>query len=90
MEPRSKDTNRPQHVASVLLVSLLLFSLVPAMANPVLADDSGRAANISVSVSPSAQTVNPGETAEYTVRVYNNGARILQCGLAKAVMQLHG
>lgn len=84
MEPRLKDTNRPQHVASVLLVSLLLFSLVPAMANPVLADDSGRAANISVSVSPSAQTVNPGETAEYTVRVYNNGANTVSVNLAAA------
>ena len=84
MEPRIKDTNRPQHVASVLLVSLLLFSLVPATANPVLADDSGRAANISVSVSPSAQTVNPGETAEYTVRVYNNGANTVSVNLAAA------
>ena len=84
MEPRLKDTNRPQHVASVLLVSLLLFSLVPAMANPVLADDSGRAANISVSVSPTAQTVNPGETAEYTVRVYNNGANTVSVNLAAA------
>ena len=84
MEPRLKDKNRPQHVASVLLVSLLLFSLVPAMANPVLADDSGRAANISVSVSPSAQTVNPGETAEYTVRVYNNGANTVSVNLAAA------
>ena len=84
MEPRLKDTNRPQHVASVLLVSLLLFSLVPAMANPVLANDSGRAANISVSVSPSAQTVNPGETAEYTVRVYNNGANTVSVNLAAA------
>ena len=84
MEPRLKDTNRPQHVASVLLVSLLLFSLVPAMSNPVLADDSGRAANISVSVSPSAQTVNPGETAEYTVRVYNNGANTVSVNLAAA------
>lgn len=84
MEPRLKDKNRPQHVASVLLVSLLLFSLVPAMANSVLADDSGRAANISVSVSPSAQTVNPGETAEYTVRVYNNGANTVSVNLAAA------
>tara|TARA_B100000242_G_C43051512_1_gene491291 strand:+ start:598 stop:3405 length:2808 start_codon:yes stop_codon:yes gene_type:complete len=54
------------------------------MANPVLADDSGRAANISVSVSPSAQTVNPGETAEYTVRVYNNGANTVSVNLAAA------
>ena len=52
------------------------------MANPVTADDSGRDANISVSISPSAQTVNPGETAEYTVRVYNNGANPVSVNLA--------
>ena len=66
MEPRRKDTKAGQGITSTLLIALMLFSLVPAMANPVTADDSGRDANISVSISPSAQTVNPGETAEYT------------------------
>ena len=82
MEPRRRDTNRGQHRASILLVSLLLISLVPAIANPVTADDSGRDANISLSVTPSSQTVNPGETAEYTVRVYNNGANPVSVNLA--------
>ena len=60
MEPRKKDLSAGQSITSVLLVALMLFSLVPAIANPVTADDSGRDANISVSISPSAQTVNPG------------------------------
>ena len=82
MEPRRKDTKAGQGITSTLLITLMLFSLVPAMANPVTADDSGRDANISVSISPSAQTVNPGETAEYTVRVYNNGANPVSVNLA--------
>ncbi|MBB69548.1 MAG: hypothetical protein CMB28_00365 [Euryarchaeota archaeon] len=82
MEPRRKDTKAGQGITSTLLIALMLFSLVPAMANPVTADDSGRDANISVSISPSAQTVNPGETAEYTVRVYNNGANPVSVNLA--------
>ena len=82
MEPRRRDTKRGQYRASILLVSLLLISLVPAIANPVTADDSGRDANISLSITPSSQTVNPGETAEYTVRVYNNGANPVSVNLA--------
>jgi len=82
MEPRRRDTKQGQRRASILLVSLLLISLVPAIANPVTADDSGRDANISLSVSPGSQTVNPGETAEYTVRVYNNGANPVSVNLA--------
>ena len=82
MEPRRKDTKSRQGITSTLLIALMLFSLVPATANPVTADDSGRDANISVSISPSAQTVNPGETAEYTVRVYNNGGNPVSVNLA--------
>ncbi len=82
MEPRGKDPIRTKNITSILLVSLMLFSLVPAVSSPVTADDSGRDANISLSVSPSSQTVNPGETAEYTVRVYNNGANSVSVNLA--------
>lgn len=84
MEPRRKGPKHTQYRASLLLVSILLFSLVPAIANPVTADDSGRAANISLSVTPSSQTVNPGETAEYTVRVYNQGSEPVSVSLAAA------
>ncbi len=82
MEPRRKDPEPAQRRASILLVSLLLISLVPAFTTPVMADDSGRDANINVSISPSAQTVNPGETAEYTVRVYNQGSNPVSVNLA--------
>ena len=82
MEPRRKDPDRTKNITSILLVSLMLFSLVPAISSPVSADDSGRDANISLSVSPSSQTVNPGETAEYTVRVYNNGANSVSIQLS--------
>ena len=60
----------------------MLFSLVPAVTSPVTADDSGRDANIRLTISPSAQTVNPGETAEYTVRVYNDGSNPVSVNLA--------
>ena len=82
MEPRRKDPKAGRGITSIFLVSLMLFSLVPALATPVVADDSGRDANIRLTISPSAQTVNPGETAEYTVRVYNDGANPVSVNLA--------
>ncbi len=50
------------------LVSLMVVALLPMISTPVSA-----AASISLSVSPGAQTVNPGDSGEYTVRVYNTG-----------------
>ena len=50
------------------LVSLMVVSLLPLISTPVSA-----AASISLTVSPGAQTVNPGDSGEYTVRVYNTG-----------------
>ena len=82
MEPRRKDPKAGHSIAGIVLVALMLFSLVPAVANPVAADDSGRDANIRLIVTPSAQTVNPGETAEYTVRVYNDGSEPVSVNLA--------
>ena len=40
---------------------------------PTVSADEGRDASISVTVTPSEQTVNPGEAGEYTVRVTNLG-----------------
>ena len=74
MEPRQKDLTGDKRLSSILLVSILVFSLIPAVVNPVSADDEGRAINVTLSISPSAQTVNPGETAEYTVTVTNMGS----------------
>ncbi|MEC8311958.1 MAG: hypothetical protein VXZ64_03930, partial [Candidatus Thermoplasmatota archaeon] len=56
---------------AVLLISLMLLSLAPTLA-PVAAD--GRDASIVLTVTPSTLTVNPGESGEYTVRVYNTGS----------------
>ena len=82
MEPRREPPLRTQRRASLFLVSLLLISLIPVIASPVLADESGRDAQIQLSVTPSSQTVNPGETAEYTVRVYNRGSNSVSINLA--------
>ena len=82
MEPRRKDLKAGHGLTSILLVTIMLISLVPAVSNPVAADDSGRDANIRLVVTPSAQTVNPGETAEYTVRVYNDGSNPVSVNLA--------
>lgn len=51
------------------LVSLMLVALLPMIATPVSA-----APSISLYVTPGAQTVNPGDSGEYTVRVTNTGS----------------
>ena len=56
---------------ALLLISLMLVSLTPMLA-PAAAD--GRDASIVLTVTPSTLTVNPGESGEYTVRVYNTGS----------------
>ena len=80
----------------VLLISLMLLSLAPTLA-PVAAD--GRDASIILTVTPSTLTVNPGESGEYTVRVYNTGsnpvtvqlsaseAQTQECGQYSSVIQ---
>ena len=84
MEPRREVLLRNQRRASIFLVSIMLLAIIPVIATPVIADDSGRDANITLMVTPTAQTVNPGETAEYTVRVTNNGANPVSINLAAA------
>ena len=74
MEPRQKHLRGEKKWSSVMLVSLLMISLIPAIANPVSAEDEGRAISVSMSINPSAQTVNPGETAEYTIIIQNSGS----------------
>ncbi|MEC7279466.1 MAG: hypothetical protein VXV98_05440, partial [Candidatus Thermoplasmatota archaeon] len=81
---------------AVLLISLMLLSLAPTLA-PVAAD--GRDASIVLTVTPSTLTVNPGESGEYTVRVYNTGsnpvtvqlsaseAQTQECGQYSSVIQ---
>tara|TARA_Y100001978_G_C23703099_1_gene442640 strand:- start:4791 stop:7829 length:3039 start_codon:yes stop_codon:yes gene_type:complete len=63
-----RTTGRRSNRAAFFLVSLMLVALLPMIATPVSAAES-----VSVFVSPNAQTVNPGDSGEYTVIVRNDG-----------------
>jgi uncharacterized membrane protein len=55
-------------------VGLLLLSVLPLLA-PNAAADGARDASISIQTSPAnGLEVNPGESGEYTVRIYNTGS----------------
>ena len=72
MDPRETNNSHASKRA-YLLVGLLLLSIVP-MFTPVVAADGARDASITIQTSPAnGLEVNPGESDEYTVRVYNNG-----------------
>ena len=58
-------------------------SMVPVIA-PLASADEARDANIQVTVTPNAQTINPGESGEYTVRVYNSGSNPVTVQLSTA------
>ena len=51
---------------------------------PLVSADEGRDASILLTVNPSAQNVNPGESGEYTVRVYNQGSTAVTVQLSTA------
>ena len=68
MHARDADRHESPRRAADFLDAL---SLAPTLA-PVAAD--GRDASIIPTVTPSTLTVNPGESGEYTVRVYNTGS----------------
>ena len=57
--------------------------MLPLVA-PIASADGARDANIQVTVSPTAQTINPGEAGEYTVRVYNSGSNPVTVQLSTA------
>ena len=68
MNPR--ETPRlSAHRGAIFLVILMLFSVLPLMAPSVAADGS-----ISLNVSPNSMEVNPGESGEYTVVIFNTGS----------------
>ena len=77
-----KTLNQEKRLA-VFLISLMVFSLLP-LAAPIALADEARDANIQVTVSPTAQTINPGEAGEYTVRVYNSGSNPVTVQLSSA------
>ena len=68
---------------AIFLISLMVFSMAPLVA-PMASADEARDASIQVTVSPSAQTINPGEAGEYTVRVYNSGSNPVTVQLSTA------
>ncbi len=70
---------------SIGLVVLMMLSTLPLLANPVMAD--GRDASIVLTVTPSSLVVNPGESGEYTVRVYNTGSNPVTVQLTAAEEQ---
>ena len=51
---------------------------------PTVSADEGRDANIRLTVNPSEQNINPGESGEYTVRVYNDGSTPVTIQLSTA------
>ena len=57
--------------------------MAPVVA-PLASADEARDANIQVTVTPNAQTINPGESGEYTVRVYNSGSNPVTVQLSTA------
>ena len=68
MVNRGETVSRSNRTA-FFLISLMLVALLPMIATPVSA-----APSISLNVSPNSQTVNPGDSGEYTVRVTNTGS----------------
>ena len=77
-----QDLGQKKRIA-VLLISLMFLSMVPVIA-PLASADEARDANIQVTVTPNAQTINPGESGEYTVRVYNSGSNPVTVQLSTA------
>ena len=57
--------------------------MAPVVA-PLASADEARDANIQITVTPNAQTINPGESGEYTVRVYNSGSNPVTVQLSTA------
>ncbi len=74
MEPRRRhQSHAAKSRGSLLLMALLVAASFSVFSAPVVLADGARDASIMLSVSPTMQTVNPGESAEYTVTVRNLG-----------------
>ena len=68
MDPRG-NPQKSAHRGAIFLVWLMLFSVLP-----ILAPNAAAAPSINLNVSPNSMEVNPGESGEYTVVVYNTGS----------------
>jgi len=80
MRSRAAADARQQRRA-VFLVAVLCAALLP-LAAPLASADGARDASIQVTPIPSALTVNPGESDEYTIRVRNTGSNPVTVTLA--------
>ena len=78
MNPR-ENTQLSAHRGAIFLVILMMFSVLPLMAPSVAADGS-----ISLNVSPNSMEVNPGESGEYTVVIFNTGSDPVTVSLSRA------
>jgi len=74
------------HKIALFILGILMCSSLPLIATPVEASGA-RDADIFLSVTPASQTINPGETAEYKVRVYNRGSNPVTVSLTAANSQ---
>ena len=68
MNPR-ENTQLSAHRGAIFLVIIMLFSVIPLMSPMASAEGS-----ISLNVSPNSMEVNPGESGEYTVVIFNTGS----------------
>ena len=74
----AKDGAQPPAFGTAgILVAIIIFSVIPYSSDFVSAD-----ASLRVQLIPSAQEANPGESAEYTVRVYNDGSEAATVSLS--------
>jgi len=81
MNPRETNTTHDSKRA-YFLVGLLLFSILPMFTAGVTADGA-RDATITIQTMPAnGLEVNPGESGEYTVRVYNQGPEAITLTLS--------
>ena len=81
MDPREKKQSHASKRA-LFLTGLLMLSLLPMVAPGAVADEA-RDASITIQTSPAnGLEVNPGESGEYTVRIYNNGPEAITVQLS--------
>jgi len=81
MDPRRESTKHASRCA-LFIVGLMMLSVIPTLA-PIVSADEARDASITIQTSPAnGQEVNPGESGEYTVRIYNTGSNPVTVSLS--------
>ena len=69
---RAQAMSKTSKKSALIMLALMMGSLIPLLATPVLAE--GRDASITIQSIPTSLEINPGESGEYTIRVYNTGS----------------